>query len=100
MDTSADLAELTNLLGIKRVYLLAKGDGRWTNVIFNNFLHYKKVTFLEKISKKKKTKPKKLVFNFDLKGLKDVTTIPFNGCRRWKYILKNKKRKNKDKDVD
>lgn len=72
LELGGDMLNLVNTLGIKRLFFLLKGSASWHNSILDLF-------FLKK--------------KFKIIGIKDVTGIPFNGCRKWKHRLKNKKRR-------
>ena len=93
IDTTKKLSFIASLLGIKNLIILFKGNSSWHISIVNELFDYTR-----EITEDSNLKNKKKWFIFNLLGLKDITNIPFNGCRRWKYNLKNKKRKQLSTD--
>jgi ribosomal protein S11 len=79
MELGTDMLEIVTILGIKKLFFLLKGSSNWHGSVLDIFLKEDK---------------------FEAIQFKEITGISFNGCRKWKHRLKNKKRRRDNKNKE
>lgn len=71
-ELGSEVNEILNLIGVVDIVIFVKGESQWQEEALEPILENSNLNVME---------------------LKDITAVPFNGCRKWKYTLKNKVRR-------